>query len=722
MNRRARMTRTIAAALLLIVGLSAVALAGLLDDVGTARDMLDEANQQGDALVEYGNWYGPGWWGGGRDAKTPGSKPPVDELDAIAMRHDFAYQLAEEWGAVYGEREAQRIRSMADAIAVQDASKLDPDPSKWNPPATDPTRADRYRDRIIFGFDYLSSGRAGASKVLNAADWATSPIQNWYSDYDENKISEETMTKLVDARVTKWNREHPPLPTFQLEMVKAQDVIAEGGSTTFEIRARPTSEDAPWLDSYKVRINLYIDGIPGKLGKLDKLSCELGETVTVTATKRFLNLSAEGYRISVTARSNNEEEGITILPVTGQFTIGKSSSMSVGASPSSFDVTMDSAAGCEDVNVEGSLSDGAGDPIEGATVHIELDESRVANAVTGSDGVFEAEVEICASDLSGAEQQTFTINAVYEGREQGSPIISGASASTTVTVNSLVPETYGGRVTNARTGDAISGVSITVKGPSDSDSTTSSAQGSFNFSITVPSDLTEQLDTPVTLTATKEGYESVTLTMTAFELNYDFTMQPQEIILTGTVYDKESGEALVGAFGNITEPFARSFGTGADGGFSIEGLYVGDRVTISCWAVNHQTYRKSGVITSTTPHLSFYLGVGEGEVDSGLEEEEQPEDEEVGVPSYGLTIWASPADPGAGQGVTVTALIHPIEAGVAIRLAIVGTDGYTNSVVTVTDATGRAYLYIPGAVAGVVDRVTVTLLDQALSRRLNYTF
>ncbi len=339
--------------------------------------------------------------------------------------------------------------------------------------------------------------------------------------------------------------------------------------------------------------------------------------------------------------------------------------------------------------------------------------------------MFESEVEICASDLSGAQQQTFTIRAVYEGHEQGDPLIGGTTATATVTVNSLVPETFGGRVTNARTGDAIPGVSITVKGPHDSDAATSSTQGAFNFSITVPDDLGERNETTVTLTASKEGYEPVTLTTTAFELDYDFTMQPKPIVLTGTVYDKESGEALVGGFGNLTEPFARSFGTGADGGFSIEGLYVGDRVTITCWAVNHQSYRKSGIITSMDPHLSFYLPVGEGEIDSGLEEETQPGEEgksDDAVPTYGIRIWASPADPSAGQAVTITALVHPIAAGVAVRMAIFGTDGYANSIVTVTDATGRAYLYIPGAVAGTRDHVTVTLLDQAVSDRLNYTF
>ncbi len=715
-----RLRRVPSLCLLVMLGLALSVSAGFLDDIGDARQMLGEANQQGDELLQYGNWYGPGWWGGDRDPNAAGAKPPVDELDAIAMRHDFGYQLADEWGAIYGEREAQRIRAMADAVAVQEAAKLDPDPSKWNPPATDPERADRYRDRIGFGFGYTASGRSGYSTVLNTGSWVTSPVQNWYSGYSENQMTPETMKKLIAARVQKWHRDHPPLPTFQLEMQKSQDVIAEGGSATFQITARPLIAEEPWKDSYAVRIHLFVDGGPGKL---DKLSCNLGETVTVTATSRTFGLSAEGYRVSISARSDNAESGITILPVTGQFTVGKSSALSLSASPSSVELLMEADGACQNVTAEATLVDGQGNPIPDQPVRFEVGDGVVATEVTDANGVCAASISVCPSDAFGDPAQV-SIRAVYAGREQGDPIIGGSATAASIAVTSIAQQSFSGRVTNARNGNAISGVTLSVEGPEDSDSATSSSQGAFTFSIQVPSDMMEQMATSVTITATKEGYESVTITKTAFELDYDIEMPPKEITLTGTVYDKESGEALSGAFGEISDPFGHSFGTGADGGFSIEGLYVGDRVTITCWAVNHQAYRKSGVITSTTPHLSFYLPVGEGEIDSGLNEEDRPEEDEDAEESstVGLTIWASPADPVAGQGVTVTALVHPIQAGIPIRLAIVGTDGYANSVTTVTDATGKAYLYIPGASSGVVDRVTVTLLDQATSRRLNYTF
>jgi hypothetical protein len=40
-------------------------------------------------ITRYGNWYGPGYWGGGEDPDKAGLKAPVDSLDAIAMRHDY---------------------------------------------------------------------------------------------------------------------------------------------------------------------------------------------------------------------------------------------------------------------------------------------------------------------------------------------------------------------------------------------------------------------------------------------------------------------------------------------------------------------------------------------------------------------------------------------------------------------------------------------------------
>ena len=63
------------------------------------RLAFDTAVGEGDNRFRYGNWYGPGWWGGSELSDRVGGLPPVDALDAVAQKHDFGYELAEELGA-----------------------------------------------------------------------------------------------------------------------------------------------------------------------------------------------------------------------------------------------------------------------------------------------------------------------------------------------------------------------------------------------------------------------------------------------------------------------------------------------------------------------------------------------------------------------------------------------------------------------------------------------
>ncbi|MFO7536347.1 MAG: hypothetical protein R6X19_11835 [Kiritimatiellia bacterium] len=172
-------------------------------------DSLAKGLRKGDNIIQYGNWYGPGWWGGARDPGKPGGKPPVDELDATAQRHDFGYQVAERMGKIYGKAEELRLKAIADAICVRDAMKLDPDPSKWNPPAADPEKADRYRNRIITGFTYESSGYDVAGTIGLGADWVTSPIENWELDRS-HQLNQADMEKQVNSLVKNWNKTNPP--------------------------------------------------------------------------------------------------------------------------------------------------------------------------------------------------------------------------------------------------------------------------------------------------------------------------------------------------------------------------------------------------------------------------------------------------------------------------------------------------------------------------------
>ncbi|MDP1587026.1 MAG: hypothetical protein Q8M07_04755, partial [Prosthecobacter sp.] len=163
---------------------------------------------KGEELLQYGNWYGPGWWGGGKDAAHAGDRKPVDSLDAAAMRHDFAYQLAEQQGRIHGLKEEQRLKAMADAIAVQETIQLDPDPSKWPQPTRDPEKANRYRDRIISGFDYTSGAREGTSTVMNTTDWVTSPLIN-YEMNTSNQYDAEQLKRSVNILVNNWAKNHP---------------------------------------------------------------------------------------------------------------------------------------------------------------------------------------------------------------------------------------------------------------------------------------------------------------------------------------------------------------------------------------------------------------------------------------------------------------------------------------------------------------------------------
>jgi|GEM_PF-5047385 len=92
------------------------------------------------------------------------------------------------------------------------------------------------------------------------------------------------------------------------------------------------------------------------------------------------------------------------------------------------------------------------------------------------------------------------------------------------------------------------------------------------------------------------------------------------------------------------------------------------------------------------------------------------------VGDYSLLVVTTPADPGPGESVLVTAQVNPADAGVAVTMSVTGTDGYSNSIETTTDASGQAVLSIPGGAEGVVDTVTVTLPDHGVSQTMSYAF
>ena len=90
--------------------------------------------------------------------------------------------------------------------------------------------------------------------------------------------------------------------------------------------------------------------------------------------------------------------------------------------------------------------------------------------------------------------------------------------------------------------------------------------------------------------------------------------------------------------------------------------------------------------------------------------------------NYALSVWASPADPGPDQSVTVHAKINPPDSDIKIYFSIVGTDGYSKESTVSTDGNGLATFTIPGGEEGVHDVVTIKIVSSGLTRTISYTF
>lgn len=105
-------------------------------------------------VMRYGNWLGPGWWGGSELDSRPGMLAPIDDLDRTAQRHDFGYQIAEELGRGRPGVEGT-YRMIADIIAIRDTLLLDRDPAKWAHPPKDVALARTFVQRLVISFDYV---------------------------------------------------------------------------------------------------------------------------------------------------------------------------------------------------------------------------------------------------------------------------------------------------------------------------------------------------------------------------------------------------------------------------------------------------------------------------------------------------------------------------------------------------------------------------------------
>ncbi len=83
--------------------------------------------------------------------------------------------------------------------------------------------------------------------------------------------------------------------------------------------------------------------------------------------------------------------------------------------------------------------------------------------------------------------------------------------------------------------------------------------------------------------------------------------------------------------------------------------------------------------------------------------------------------YPTPSQPPAGQQVIVWGSVMPVIADCELHFSIVGTDGYSKSETHTTNAQGQASFSIPGAQAGVIDKVTITAVN-GTSYEVTYVF
>lgn len=176
-------------------------------DMRGLKSAIEGYVKHGDKIFQYGNWYGPGWWGGSNDAKQAGNQPPVDSLDAIAQKHDFGYLVAEQQGKIYGFAEEKRLKALADYMAVRDAKALPENPQEWSQPPTDLEKASRYRDRMVTGFAYEGPAYEGVAITGKGLDWVTSPIENWELDRSQ-QLNAADLEKQVARLQNNWTKQN----------------------------------------------------------------------------------------------------------------------------------------------------------------------------------------------------------------------------------------------------------------------------------------------------------------------------------------------------------------------------------------------------------------------------------------------------------------------------------------------------------------------------------
>jgi len=379
------------------------------------------------------------------------------------------------------------------------------------------------------------------------------------------------------------------------------------------------------------------------------------------------------------------------------------------------------------------VTDAEGNGVAGVSVGFTRNDGwSIKGVITDSDGVAAMPVYVCQSELGDETGKIYTWTARMTSTTASDGTVYVPSSATT-TVSLTQPKVYvaNGRVIDKVRNVGVGGATVTVAAPGGARTGTTDANG--NYSITIPvtgSEIPEGMDGTVTKTGFSEaGFVVASFTTGPVGPWQTIQISPMPATVVGRVMDAGTGEGegglLDGATVHVTQPFDKLIFT-QGGKFTLVDVYVGDTLTMTADAINHKAYTKSGVITMENPSITFRLPTGKGDASGGLEETEATQEEmDEGLPvHHSLMIWASPADPGPFQRVTVSAQIFPPHAGVLVEISMQGTDGYTTSTTTMTDAMGKVYLGIPGAEPGVVDDVVARIIGENVRvvKELKYRF
>jgi hypothetical protein len=705
-------------------------------DWKTAGKLLKKAYDAGQttSLIYYGNWYGPGLSGGEYFSGKAGNSQPIDELDAIAQRHDFAYDIAAEMGKKYGPHEEARLKALADAIAVREANALPRNPLEWDPPAPDPEKAADYRNRIGFGFVYTSKAAGAASKALGAYQAIRDSIANKEVVLPaSSEIDEHELQRLSQERAREWYKGSDVRPIFRIELSSSTDLIEEGGSADVGIRWVPILNEgtqAPGVSRDGIDPDLLKrvkDGTGVEVSGYGEMTAAYADGIRVSTTKRMLGLRST-VGTTITVKASYEGPDADVVEDSVSFVVALRTQLAVQATPSDvqFGFSSQEDDPCRTIQIQARLTTSEGGGIEGMPLTFARDDGSTATTVTDSEGYASVGEKVCPEDLDGEIMNEVPFIVTTASLSVGDQYYTTSSETVNVLLRGHETALVRGRVVDKGRNDRpIEGAAVKITDPfGQTYEGTTGGDGSFSIHMSAQESGLPEFSG----TVTANGYESGSFTATTSGKTYTVGLYPQEATLIGHIVAKDKDGNTTGIDGStvrITSPFDQLLTTNG-GDFTVTGLYVGDTVTMRADAQNFRAYVKSGKITMENPVVTFVLTPGSGQESNVLEEKEADESERQKNANlstlYSLMVWATPADPSTFQNVTITAQIFPPKAGVSIEIQMHGTDDYASSITGSTDAMGRVLLSIPGASSGVVDDIVAWIVGTTVKHRLRYSF